>query len=114
MRAADPHTKKPRCGGAKSGLIEGLPMRATANPPIQYYSWLHAAQETRTATQNRRFETPLLHMYEVIIVQADQQPPRISTVALFCFSSPNLNWCSCTEPPMPPLMTTCGDLTVGP
>jgi len=61
MRAADPHTKKPRCGGAKSGLIEGLPMRATANPPIQYYSWLHAAQETRTAMQNRRFETPLLH-----------------------------------------------------
>ena len=61
MRAADPLTKKPRCGGAKSGLIEGLPMRATANPPIQYYSWLHAAQETRTATQNRRFETPLLH-----------------------------------------------------
>jgi hypothetical protein len=31
-------TKKPRCGGAKSGLIEGLPMRVTANPPRQYHT----------------------------------------------------------------------------
>ena len=56
--------------------------------------------------ERARRESQSLLGNEVIMVQADQQPPRISTGAPVCPSAQKRVVCSPISPPMPPFITT--------